>query len=48
MSGIAEPIIDITGVRKTFDGTEALAGVDLTAPSWLPQPAEASYPAPLG
>ena len=31
MSGIAEPIIEITGVRKTFDGTEALAGVDLTA-----------------
>jgi ABC-2 type transport system ATP-binding protein len=25
------PIIEITGVRKVFDGTEALAGVDLTA-----------------
>jgi ABC-2 type transport system ATP-binding protein len=31
MSGGTDPVIEIAGLRKAFDGTEALAGIDLAA-----------------
>jgi len=31
MSGGTDPLIEIAGLRKAFDGTEALAGIDLAA-----------------
>src|SRR5215469_18634084 len=31
MSTSNDPIIEVDGVRKSFGGTEALAGIDLTA-----------------
>jgi len=31
VSGSTDPVIEIAGLRKAFDGTEALAGIDLAA-----------------
>jgi ABC-type sugar transport system ATPase subunit len=31
MSGGTDPVIEIAGLRKAFDGIEALAGIDLAA-----------------
>jgi ABC-type sugar transport system ATPase subunit len=30
MSGGTDPVIEVAGLRKAFDGTDALAGIDLT------------------
>jgi ABC-type multidrug transport system ATPase subunit len=30
MSSVTEPIIEVSGVRKAFAGTEALAGIDMS------------------
>jgi ABC-2 type transport system ATP-binding protein len=31
MSGATDPVIEVAGLRKAFDGTDALAGIDLSA-----------------
>ena len=31
MSGGTDPVVEVAGLRKAFDGTDALAGIDLSA-----------------